>query len=108
MLYRLEYVRCGKPKCRCAGKGAYGVGAAGLGLHGPYWYAYWTTERKGWPPTPRLHKKYVGKKLPALRDVDGVSRTASAIDPEDRSLVCPPPGFGRDWRRGCRGAPGPA
>lgn len=45
--YRLESVRCGKAKCRCA---------AGK-LHGPYWYSYM---RVG----GRLKSQYVGKKLP--------------------------------------------
>ena len=46
--YRLEGVRCGKDKCKCAeGK-----------LHGPYWYCYMRVEG-------RVKSKYVGKKLPA-------------------------------------------
>jgi hypothetical protein len=45
--YRLEGVRCGKGKCKCArGK-----------LHGPYWYSY--VRVKG-----RVKSQYVGKKLP--------------------------------------------
>ncbi len=43
--YRLEYVTCGKPSCKCAtGKG-----------HGPYWYAYWKENGQ-------LKKAYIGKK----------------------------------------------
>jgi len=48
--YRLETVRCGKDKCRCA---------AGE-LHGPYWYAYWSEGG-------RTRSQYVGKKLPAKK-----------------------------------------
>src|SRR5260370_828735 len=42
--YQLRYVRCGKPRCRCAG---------GRG-HGPYWYAF--RYRGG-----RMFSRYVGK-----------------------------------------------
>ena len=45
--YQLEYIKCGKPKCKCTkGKG-----------HGPYWYAYWSEGGK-------TRSKYIGKKLP--------------------------------------------
>jgi hypothetical protein len=45
--YRLESVRCGKEKCRCAqGK-----------LHGPYWYSYTRIKDK-------VISQYVGKSLP--------------------------------------------
>lgn len=45
--FRLERVRCGKEKCKCAcGK-----------LHGPYWYSY--TRVKG-----KVISQYVGKRLP--------------------------------------------
>lgn len=45
--YRLEGVRCGKEKCRCArGK-----------LHGPYWYGYTRVKDK-------VKSRYVGKQLP--------------------------------------------
>jgi hypothetical protein len=46
--YRLQWVRCGNKKCRCASGGS---------LHGPYWYAYWVEEG-------RLKSQYIGKKLP--------------------------------------------
>jgi hypothetical protein len=47
--YRLEGVRCGKEKCKCArGK-----------LHGPYWYSYSRVEG-------RVKSRYVGKKLPKV------------------------------------------
>ncbi len=45
--YRLEYIRCGKSKCKC-GSGS---------LHGPYWYAYWTEKGK-------TKSRYIGKNLP--------------------------------------------
>jgi hypothetical protein len=45
--YRLEGVRCGKEKCKCArGK-----------LHGPYWYGYTRVKDK-------VKSRYVGKQLP--------------------------------------------
>lgn len=45
--YRLERIRCGKDKCKCAqGK-----------LHGPYWYSYSRVGHK-------VKSQYVGKKLP--------------------------------------------
>jgi hypothetical protein len=45
--YRLEWVRCGKEKCKCArGK-----------PHGPYWYSYTRTKDK-------VKSQYVGKNLP--------------------------------------------
>jgi hypothetical protein len=48
--YRLEEVRCGKEKCKCAnGK-----------LHGPYWYSYMRVEG-------RVKSQYIGKKLPSIK-----------------------------------------
>ena len=45
--YRLEGVRCGKEKCKCAqGK-----------LHGPYWYSYSRLKDK-------VTSQYIGKSLP--------------------------------------------
>jgi hypothetical protein len=49
--YRLERVRCGSKKCKCA------TGD----LHGPYWYAYWSEGG-------RTRSQYVGKKLPAKKN----------------------------------------
>jgi hypothetical protein len=44
--YRLEKIRCGKEKCKCAhGK-----------LHGPYWYSYTRIKDK-------VKSQYIGKKL---------------------------------------------
>lgn len=46
--YRLEWVRCGKEKCKCArGK-----------PHGPYWYSYTRVKDK-------VKSQYVGKNLPS-------------------------------------------
>jgi hypothetical protein len=45
--YRLQGVRCGKERCKCASGE----------LHGPYWYAYWSVQGK-------TRSQYVGKKLP--------------------------------------------
>jgi hypothetical protein len=45
--YRLEGIRCGKEKCKCA-RGQ---------LHGPYWYSYMRIEGI-------VKSKYIGKKLP--------------------------------------------
>ena len=45
--YRLESIRCGKEKCKCAhGK-----------LHGPYWYGYSRVKDK-------VTSQYIGKNLP--------------------------------------------
>jgi hypothetical protein len=45
--YRLESIRCGKEKCKCArGK-----------LHGPYWYSYTRVKDK-------VKSQYIGKSLP--------------------------------------------
>jgi hypothetical protein len=45
--YRLESIRCGKEKCKCAsGK-----------LHGPYWYSYTRIKDK-------VKSQYIGKSLP--------------------------------------------
>lgn len=44
--YRLEGIRCGKEKCKCA---------AGK-LHGPYWYSYTRVGGK-------VKSQYIGKKL---------------------------------------------
>ena len=47
--YRLEEVRCGKEKCKCASGE----------LHGPYWYSYMRVEG-------RVKSQYIGKKLPSI------------------------------------------
>lgn len=49
--YRLESIRCGKEKCKCArGK-----------LHGPYWYSYTRVKDK-------VISKYIGKRLPKVAE----------------------------------------
>ena len=45
--YRLESIRCGKEKCKCA-RGQ---------LHGPYWYSYTRVKDK-------VTSQYIGKSLP--------------------------------------------
>jgi hypothetical protein len=61
VIYRQQYVRCGKPNCgKCAPRG--------LG-HGPYWYGFY------WDYQQRTKSFYVGKHLPAgieLIDADPV------------------------------------
>jgi len=49
--YQHELVKCGKAACRrCRRRAA----------HGPYWYAYWRSERS----FGRVVSKYIGKNLP--------------------------------------------
>ncbi len=61
VIYRQQYVRCGKPGCRrCA---PIGPG------HGPYWYGFY------WDYSQRTRSFYVGKTLPA-----GVKLTTSSAD----------------------------
>lgn len=51
VIYRQQYVRCGKPGCRrCP---PHGPG------HGPYWYGFY------WDYRQRTRSFYVGKQLPA-------------------------------------------
>ena len=50
--YRLESVRCGKPRCTSC-------------PHGPYWYAYYREGQK-------LRSRYIGRELPA--EVTGLDR----------------------------------
>jgi hypothetical protein len=50
VIYRQQYVRCGKPTCRrCP---PHGPG------HGPYWYGFY------WDYRQRTTSFYVGKQLP--------------------------------------------
>lgn len=52
VVYRQEYVKCGKKGCHCAeGQG-----------HGPYWYAYYRSPRSG-----RVVSKYLGKEKKELK-----------------------------------------
>jgi DnaJ domain len=50
--FRLQYVNCGKSKCRTCHGQAY--------AHGPYWYGY--VHRRG---GPGMRSYYIGKKRPA-------------------------------------------
>jgi len=56
--YQLEYIQCGKPRCRK--------------WHGPYWYAYWTAGG-------RSRSLYIGKLLrpAAVVAVERVERARS-------------------------------
>lgn len=58
-----QYVRCGKPNCKCA-RGE---------LHGPYWYRFWHED--GW----KLHKQYVRK-----ADLEAVRAACAAYQQENR------------------------
>jgi len=51
VIYRQQYVRCGKPGCRRCPPNGQG--------HGPYWYGYY------WDYRQRTRSFYVGKALPA-------------------------------------------
>lgn len=58
--YRLERVRCGKEKCKCA-RGR---------LHGPYWYSYTRVGGK-------IKSQYLGKKPPPGAEEAGRGRGRS-------------------------------
>ena len=60
-----QWVRCGKPNCRCA-QGE---------LHGPYWYRFW---REG----GCLHKKYVRPE-----DLDAVRAACEARRHQRRQVL---------------------
>lgn len=63
VIYRQQYVRCGKPACRrCP---PHGPG------HGPYWYGFY------WDYRQRTRSFYVGKHLPA-----GVQVVSDPLAPE--------------------------
>lgn len=63
-----QWVRCGKPNCRCAGGE----------LHGPYWYRF---ERQG----GRLRKRYVPRaELDAVRQRCENWRTLGRLQRESR------------------------
>lgn len=53
--YRLERIRCGKEKCKCA-RGQ---------LHGPYWYSYTRIKDK-------IKSQYIGKRPPNSKDKSDV------------------------------------
>jgi Family of unknown function (DUF6788) len=60
--YRLEGIRCGKEKCRCA-RGR---------LHGPYWYSYFRLKDK-------VTSEYIGKKLP--KDIEKKLKNKNEVRP---------------------------
>jgi hypothetical protein len=71
VIYRQQYVRCGKPGCRrCP---PHGPG------HGPYWYGYY------WDYRQRTKSFYVGKQLPAgvhvVSDSPAPAPPAAVADP---------------------------
>jgi hypothetical protein len=75
VIYRQQYVRCGKPGCRrCPPRGPG---------HGPYWYGFY------WDYRQRTRSFYVGKQLPKGVDVlpepprkpDDGGDTLSSLDP---------------------------
>jgi hypothetical protein len=66
VIYRQQYVRCGKPGCRrCPPTGSG---------HGPYWYGYYRDYQQ------RTHSFYVGKTLPV-----GVELIIARADDPTRS-----------------------
>ena len=62
VIYRQQYVRCGKPGCRRCPPNGDG--------HGPFWYGYY------WDYRQRTKSFYVGKELPPGVKVieDGTAR----------------------------------
>jgi len=71
VIYRQQYVRCGKPGCqRCP---PHGPG------HGPYWYGFY------WDYRQRTRSFYVGKHLPA--GVQVVSDTPAPEPPADDTTL---------------------
>lgn len=73
VIYRQQYVRCGKPGCRrCP---PFGPG------HGPYWYGYYWTYRQ------RTRSFYVGKQLPADVQLVGDAPPAEPAATADTTTV---------------------
>jgi hypothetical protein len=68
VIYRQQYVRCGKAGCRrCPPRGPG---------HGPYWYAYY------WDYRQRTKSFYVGKTLPAGVDLIREPAHPQPTDPD--------------------------
>jgi hypothetical protein len=66
VIYRQQYVRCGKPGCRRCPPTGPG--------HGPYWYGY------HWDYRQRTRSFYVGKTLPAgVELIPGADQAAPPI-----------------------------
>src|SRR5947209_14517268 len=75
VIYRQQYVRCGKAKCRrCP--------PAGPG-HGPYWYAFY------WDYRQRTRSFYVGKTLPAGVELCIDPQTAHSSTSDDKEDLTP-------------------
>lgn len=78
--YQHLYIRCGKPRCRCAAAPmsrldarARRVAKVMRVMHGPYWYAFW--EERG-----RKRSLYIGRTLKLLRPGDRVPRLEAPMD----------------------------
>lgn len=83
VIYRQEYVRCGKASCKkCP---PHGPG------HGPYWYGFY------WDYQQRTRSFYVGKHLPVgvepVADVGDGMRAGqrAALAPSDQDRPSDPP-----------------
>lgn len=75
VIYRQQYVRCGKPGCRrCP---PHGPG------HGPYWYGFY------WDYRQRTRSFYVGKQLPAGATL--VEATTAPETPAEVTTTTPSP-----------------
>ena len=75
VIYRQQYVRCGKAGCRkCP---PHGPG------HGPYWYGYY------WDYRQRTRSFYVGKTLPAGVEVCIDTDTIHSNTPDDKEDATP-------------------
>ncbi len=92
MLYRLEFVRCGKRDCGCH--------LAGGRRHGPYWYGYWR-------PGAMLLKRYIGKQLPGLRPGDTIAHGSVRVADVAGIDLGPGPPVSMGRRRTGTDGPGP-
>lgn len=75
VIYRQQYIRCGKascPRCPPAGPG-----------HGPYWYGFY------WDYRQRTRSFYVGKTLPAGVEVCIDTDTIHSNTPDDKEDATP-------------------
>ena len=76
VIYRQQYVRCGRPGCRSCPPDGPG--------HGPYWYGFY------WDYRQRTRSFYVGKRLPAGVELLDAAASSDAhheevATPEDTS-----------------------
>lgn len=75
VIYRQQYIRCGKascPRCPPAGPG-----------HGPYWYGFY------WDYRQRTRSFYVGKTLPAGVELCIDTDTIHSATPDDKEDATP-------------------